>query len=358
MSQHGEPAQEYEVAIVGAGPIGIELAVAFKRAGVSHVHFEAKQVGQTVSWWAPQTRWFSSNDRIAIAGVPLVTPDQNKSTREQYLAYLRQVVTQFDLPLRLYEPVTHIARRSDGRYDITSHPRTGPTHTIVKRIVLCTGGTDRPRKLNIHGEDMPFVSSYFNEPHTYFRQRLLIIGGRNSAVEAALRCHHAGAKVILSYRQPQLPEKSIKYWLMPEIKGLIQSGAIDAHFETVPTKIEPGRVTLQKLRDGQPVRNFDVPCDFVLKQIGYEQDHALLKLAGIELVGPDRAPRFDPATMETNQPGIYVAGTAVGGTQTSYKLFLENCHEHVAKITQAITGRAIDVGALASETLIAAQPES
>jgi thioredoxin reductase (NADPH) len=357
MSQQVD-SSSYEVAIVGAGPIGIELAVALKRAGVPFVHFESRQIGQTVSWWAPQTRWFSSNERIAIAGVPLVTPDQNKSTREQYLAYLRQVVTQFDLPIRLYEPVTHITRRAEGGFEITSHPRTGATRTLAKQIVLCTGGTDRPRRLGIQGEELPHVSSYFHDPHTYFRQRLLIIGGRNSAVETALRCHHAGAKVILSYRQKSLPEKSIKYWLMPEIAGLIKSGAIDAHFETVPTKIEPGTVTLQKLRDGQPVRNFHVPCDFVLKQIGYEQDHALLKLAGIELGGPDHAPCYDAATMETNQKGVYVAGTAIGGTQTSYKVFVENCHDHVTKIVAAITGRVSADVVFTSEALIEALPES
>ncbi|MFT3784539.1 MAG: NAD(P)-binding domain-containing protein [Tepidisphaeraceae bacterium] len=280
----------HEVAIVGAGPIGLELAVALQQRKVSFAHFEAKQIGHTVTWWAPQTRWFSSNERISIAGVPLITPDQSKATREQYLAYLRAVVTQFDLPVRTFEPVTNIVRRSDGTFDITTLPRKGTTHTRARRIVLCTGGTDRPRKLNIPGEDTAHVSSYFQDPHLYFRQRVMIIGGRNSAVEAALRCHHAGAKVILSYRQGGLPEKSIKYWLMPEITGLMQTGKIEAHFNTQPVEIGPDFVTLEKLRDGQPVRRFDVPCDFVLKLIGYEQDHALLKLAGIELSGPDRAP--------------------------------------------------------------------
>ena len=340
--------EETDIAIIGGGPIGLELAVAFKKAGFDYLHFEAKQIGQTISWFAPQTRFFSSNERIALAGVPLQTGDQSKATREEYLAYLRSIAMQFDLAVKCYEPIVGIDRGRDG-FLLTSRRgaagSAGITSTYrARRVVLATGGTDRPRKLGIPGEDLPHVSHYFQDPHTYFRQNLLIVGGKNSAVEAALRCYQAGANVAISYRRPELPAKSIKYWLMPEIGGLLHAGKIAGHFTTVPTRITPTAVTLQATDEqffpvGKP---FDVPADFVLLMTGYEQDHALLKLAGIELNGPQACPVFDERTMETNIPGIYVAGTATGGTQERYTVFLENCHVHVERIVAAIRGEVTD----------------
>lgn len=335
-----------DVAIIGAGPIGLELAVALKRAGIDYLHFDAKQIGQTVSWFAPGTRFFSSNERIAIAGVPLGTADQSKASREEYLNYLRGVVTQFDLKVKTYEPIVGIKRAGEG-FVLTSRPAGGEKQYRARRIVLCTGGTDRPRRLNIPGEDLPHVSHYFQDPHAYFRQNLMIVGGKNSAVEAALRCHNAGARVAISYRRPALPAKSIKYWLMPEISGLLEAKRIAGYFSTVPTRITPTHVTLQQTdEDGRPCGDtLETPADFVLLLTGYEQDHALLKLAGVELRGEEHAPAFDPRTMETNVPGIYVAGTATGGTQQRYTVFIENCHVHVERIVAAIEGHARDVAA-------------
>src|SRR5947209_1729052 len=194
-----------DVAIVGAGPIGLELAVALKRAGVDYLHFDAKQIGYTISWFAPQTRFFSSNDRIAIAGVPLNTTDGSKSTREEYLNYLRTVVELYDLKVRTYEPVKNIEQQG-GRFVLT----TSRAQIRCNKLILATGGTDRPRRMNIPGEDLPHVSHYFQDPHVYFRRRLMIVGGRNSAIEAALRCHVAGAHVLLSYRRQALDAQRIK----------------------------------------------------------------------------------------------------------------------------------------------------
>ena len=329
-----------EVGIVGAGPIGLELAVALKKRGIDYLHFDAKQVGYTISWFAPQTKFFSSNERIAIAGVPLETPDQAKATREQYLAYLRGIVRQFDLQVRTYEPIVGIDRPA-GEFVLTTNPRGGKRSYRVNKLVLATGGTDHPRKLNVPGEDLPHVSAYFRDPHEYFDRTLLIIGGKNSAVEAALRSHYAGARVAMSYRREKLPEKSIKYWLLPEINNLIDTGRIAGHFTTQPVAITPTHVTLRRLGasagDGS---TFDVPADFVLKLIGYEQDTTLFKLAGVKILGDCGAPAYDDRTMETNIENLYVAGTAVGGTQDKYTVFIENCHVHVERIVAALTGAA------------------
>jgi thioredoxin reductase (NADPH) len=346
--------QSTDVAIVGAGPIGLEIAVAFKRAGVDYLQFDAKQIGYTVSWFAPQTRFFSSNERIAIAGVPLVTADQSKATREEYLAYLRAIVQQFDLRINTYEPVIEIDAKEDGFLLRTSCAGGNRTYRC-KRLILATGGTDRPRRLNVPGEVLPHVSHYFQDPHTYFGKRLLIVGGKNSAVEAALRSHHAGAHVSISYRREKLPDKHIKYWLIPETNGLIASHRIEAYFQSVPVAISPTHVTLRR-GSSEGGETFDVPADFVLALIGYEQDNTLFKLAGLELNRDCGAPLFDSRTMQTSVPGIYVAGTAVGGTQDKYSVFIENCHVHVDRILAAITGTPVPQHAVPIEHL--EMPES
>ena len=338
-----EQQTETDVAVIGAGPIGLELAVALKRAGVDYVQFDAKQVGYTMSWWAPQTKWFSSNDRIAIAGVPLQTWDQGKSTREEYLAYLRRIVLEFDLPVRTYEPVVAVDKQPDGRFCVTTRPggvESGRSAvTFAKHVVFATGGTDFPRKLNIPGEELPHVSHYFRDPHTYFRKRLLVVGGRNSAVEAALRCQAAGAHVSVSYRGHSVDANGIKYWLLPEFNGLVKSGAITGYYDTMPTRITPTHVTLASTVGGA---TRDEPFDFVLALIGYHADAALLRQAGVMLDGESNLPKYDPATMQTNVPGLYVAGCAVGGTQEKYQIFLENCHVHVPRIVAAVQGRTSD----------------
>jgi len=327
----------YDIALIGAGPIGIEIAVALKRHGIDYVHFDAKQIGYTVSWYAPQTRFFSSNERISIAGVPLHTPEQAKATREQYLMYLRSVVEQFDLQIRTYEPVTDVLRH-DGHFILSTHTSTGELQYNARRIVLATGGTDRPRLLGIPGESLPHVSHYFDDPHKYFRKKVLVVGGKNSAIEAALRCHHAGAKVTLSYRGAVLPEASIKYWLWPEVRSLMNSGRMRAYFNSSPVSITPDHVTLRLGADS----TFDIASDFVLLMTGYEQDTTLLRRAGVELVGSAHAPKFDPDTLQTNVPGIYVAGTCVGGTQEKFSVYIENCHDHAAKIIRHAFGISVD----------------
>ena len=339
-----------DVAIIGAGPIGLELAIALKREGFDYLHFDARQIGYTVSWFAPQTRFFSSNERIAIAGVPLQTDDGGKCTREQYLSYLRSVVQQFDLRVRTYEPVVGIDRLPGGGFTLATNPPVGAKHYRANRVVLATGGTDRPRRLNVPGEDLPHVSHYFDDPHKYFRKRVLVVGGKNSAVEAALRCHNAGAYVSLSYRRTKLPAKSIKYWLLPEINGLMESGRITSYFGTVPTEITPTRVRLERWTDPNATpdpafaflnpepRTLQPPTDFVLLLVGYEADMTLAQSAGVELTGPCQVPTFDQRTMETNVPGLFVAGTAVAGTQDRYRVFIENCHVHVDRILAALTG--------------------
>ena len=176
-----------------------------------------------------------------------------------------------------------------------------------------------------------------DDPHKYFRRRVLIVGGRNSAVEAALRLHHASTAVTLSYRGKAFP-RGVKYWLRPEIDYLVEKSRITAHFETVPVAIHPTYTELAPV-DGD--ESFEVPADFVLLMTGYVADMSLFRRAGVELSGDREVPRYDEQTMQTNVPGLFVAGTATAGTQRSgVRVFLENCHVHVDRILAAITGAA------------------
>lgn len=316
-----------DVLLVGAGPIGIELAVALQRAGIDYAHVDAGQIGSTIGWYAPQTHFFSSPERIAIAGVPLQTLDQTKATREEYLAYLRAVVLQFGLQIATFERVTSIARREDGAFRVTTSKRT----RVARRLILAIGDMHHPRLLDVPGEELPHVSHYFADPHTYFRRRVLIVGGRNSAVEAAIRCVRVGAEVTLVYRGAELDAEHIKFWLYPEIRGMIRDGRMTFLPGTTVREIASETVTLD---DGRRVE-----ADAVLLLTGYAQDPALFEQAGVALEGPNRRPRLDPRTMETNVPNLYIAGTAIAGTQSSgVKEFIETSHVHVERIVAALTG--------------------
>lgn len=322
--------------IVGAGPIGIELAVRLKREGIPYEQVDAGQIGSTISWYAPQTQFFSSPERIAIAGVPLQTLDQSKATREEYLTYLRSVVLQFDLKIETGVRVNAITRTSDG-FVVTTFGRDGERRRQAGKVVLAIGDMHRPHLLGVPGEDLPHVSHFFDDPHTYFRRQVLVVGGRNSAVEAAIRCVRVAAIVTLSYRAAELDPKHVKPWLLPEINAMIRDRRMTFLPGTTVREITPAYVVLDP-----GGRRID--ADSVLLLTGYEQDSSLFESAGVTLVGPQLRPRFNEATMETDVPGLYVAGTAAAGTQVSgTTAFIETSHVHVDRIVAALKGEPAPV---------------
>lgn len=336
--------------IVGAGPIGLETAVALRAAGVSSVVVEAGEVGATFGWWAPGTRFFSSPERIAIAGAPLVVAGEEKATREDYLRYLRGVAQQFAVDVRTFERVVGI-ERSGGEFTLrtvrSGHGVGGPAELVdgasgaaageyrAARVVLAIGDMHRPRMVGVPGEDQPHVSHYLQDPHVYYGRRVVIVGGRNSAVEAAIRLYRVGAQVTLCQRRAELERDRIKYWLLPELEWLIGKGKIGFHAGASVCEIGPTSVVLEQSGAGR----IEVAADAVLLLTGYMQDTRLFEMLGVQLIGSERRPRFDHDTMETNVPGIYVAGTAVGGSQARARVFIENSHEHVERIVAAIAGR-------------------
>ncbi|MDX1583423.1 MAG: NAD(P)-binding domain-containing protein [Thermoanaerobaculia bacterium] len=330
--------KETEVLIVGAGPIGIELAVALKRRGIPFIHLDAGQIGATITWYAPNTHFFSSPERIEIAGVPLQTLDQTKATKEEYLKYLRSVVLQFDLEVVTFERVRSI-RKIDGHFEVTSHGMKGDRRWRASKIVLAIGDMHRPRMLGVAGENLPHVSHYFGDPHEYFRRRVLIVGGKNSAVEAAIRCVRIGANVTLSYRGSEFDPERVKFWLLPEIEAMIRDERMTFIPRSNVLQIKRDVVLLARTTEDGDNEELRVPADVVLLLTGYEQDSTLFEQAGVELEGPGRKPVFDEKTMETNVPGLYVAGTASAGTQLEgVKEFIETSHVHVDRIVASITG--------------------
>jgi thioredoxin reductase (NADPH) len=315
------------VAVIGAGPIGLELAVALKQAGIEYLQFDAAQIGATMQWYPPEMIFHSSAERLAIAGVPIQVPDQQKPKREEYLAYLRAVVQQFDLKINTYERVQS-AKQLDRGFELITNNAT----YRVDAVVIAIGAMHAPKLLNVPGEDLPHVTHYFGDPHTYFGQKLLIVGGRNSAIEAAVRCQRAGAHVTLSYRRADFEPESVKFWLLPEIRSMIRDQRVRFLPNTFVREIHPGRVVL----DGHG----DVEADFVLALTGYKQDPALFEMLGVDMQGPDRKPKYDEATMETNVPGVFVAGTAISGSPVErVRVIVEDCHVHVPRIVSALHRR-------------------
>ena len=329
-----------EVAIVGGGPIGLELAAALAQVGMDYQLLEAHQIGHTISTWPRHTHFYSTAERIAIAGVPIPIVDHEHITGEQYLAYLRAVAQQFNLRINAYERVTAV-EPIDDTFKLRTETRIGKGEYESQHVVLATGDMSSVNRLGIPGEELSHVSHRLDDPHRYFGQRLLVVGGGNSALEFAARCWRAGAEVTLCYRRAKFNPLFVKSRLMQDFRTLTREDKITFLPRTTPVEIGPSSVTLAPTRGGEPVdgERIEHPTDLVLLCTGYIADLSLFKQAGVTIKGPPgRIPRFDPDTMVTNVPGLYVAGTAASGQQARHKLFIETSHHHVTRIVEDISG--------------------
>lgn len=328
-----------EVAIIGAGPVGLELAAALRRAGKNVVQIDRGPIGASITRWPRNTRFFSAPERVAIAGYPLHSPDQQPVTGEMYLAYLRGLVEALGLEVKTYEEVERIRKCTDG-FRIHTRSLTGAAEYAADRVVLATGDMADHERLNIPGEDLPHVKAQLDLPHLYFQQRLLIVGGKNSALESALRCFRAGARVSISYRGKEFDSSTVRPGLLPEVEMLIEKGMIEYFPQTAPTSIAPGSVELARVCNGVPsaTERRTVPADFVMPCIGYRADRRLFEQLGVALAGRERRPVYCEETMETEVEGVYVAGTAANGDGGRFELFIETSHVHVERIVRALGG--------------------
>lgn len=340
MNQH--QTETTNIVIIGGGPIGIECAIAFEQLGVSYVLLEANQIGDAFMRWPAHTHFFSTPEHVALGGLPVQNVDQRPITGDQYLAYLRMVVEYFDLNLNVYEPVLSIAKRENGRFYVTTQRRTAQHVYDARHVIVATGGMAGPRKLDIPGEALPHVTHYFPGPHPYFRTKVLVVGGRNSAAEAALRCWRAGAKeVALSYRRDGFEFERMKPHLSMDLLDRIEKDEIVFYPGTIPVEITPTHVRLASTQDGISAngRLIEHEADYVILATGFQADLSLVENAGVILEGDAQAPHLDLDTMESNVESLYVVGTAAGGTQGRFKLFISTTHHHVGKVVKAITGQ-------------------
>jgi thioredoxin reductase (NADPH) len=324
-----------EIAIIGAGPVGIELAIALKKSGISFLQFDRGQIAQTIFEFPVQTHFFSSPERIAIAGTPIQTLDQQKCTREEYLAYLRTCVMTHGLHVHSFEEVVAVHKKDTKEtFEIETLSSSGKHLYEVNYIVFSTGGTAYSRVMGIPGEDLHHVSTKMNDPHLYFQKDVVIVGSRNSAIEWSLRCYHAGARVTLVCRREAFDTDHVKYWLLPEFTGLVKAGYIDCLFSSEVVEITPDKVIIRAV-DGTLTEK---KADFVIKAIGFSCDSSLMQRSGV-IIKENDIPLFDNQTMETSIANMFVMGTATGGTQMNYKVFIENCHEHINRIIETISAR-------------------
>ncbi|HET9133536.1 MAG TPA: YpdA family putative bacillithiol disulfide reductase [Gemmatimonadales bacterium] len=305
-----------DVLVVGAGPIGLAVAISATRRGHVVQVIDAGPICASIVRYPVGMTFFTTPERLEIGGHPLACSGP-KATREEALMYYRGVVRAERLAVRTYARLTDAERTAEGLRCAIATPR-GTETLLARRLILATGYFEHANQLGIDGEDLPHVSHWFAEPHTVAGQDVVVVGGKNSAIEAALAAWRVGARVTLVHRRPELAP-GVKYWLRPDFDNRVAAGEITAHFASVVTAITPSDVAVQHA-DGT---TRTVPADRVFLLTGYHPDFALLRRLGIALDPETDRPQVDPATLETNVPGLYLAGSVAAGRRIS-EVFIEN----------------------------------
>ena len=320
-----------DLLIVGAGPAGLAAAIAASRRGLSYVVLEKGALVNSLLHYPTDMVFFTTPELLEIGGFPFVSPYE-KPTRQEALRYYRRVTDSARIDVRFDEPVTTITRRPDG-FVVTSHPVHGaPVTRTARAVVIATGAYDLPNRLGVPGEDLPNVSHYYREPHAFYRRRVVIVGGKNSAAEAALDIFRNGGQVLMVHRREALGE-SIKYWVKPDIENRIKEGSIRALFSTHVVEITPEHVFV----DG-PGGRLREPADAVLLLTGYRSDTTLLRQAGAAIDESIGAPVHHPDTYETTVPGLFVIGACIAGQQSG-RIFIENGRFHGEVVVREIASR-------------------
>ncbi|MBB4078369.1 thioredoxin reductase (NADPH) [Lewinella aquimaris] len=318
----------YDLIIIGGGPSGINAAISAKRAGLEYLIIEKGVIANSLFHFPINMTFFSTSLKLEIQNTPFIS-HLDKPTRTEALEYYRRLIQHFDLQIKLYETVESMDQLVDGGYRV--HTDKGDYAT--RNVVVATGFYDTPRSMEVPGEDLPKVLHYYNDPHAYIGQRVLVVGAANSACDAALECYRKGAKVTMAVRGNEINDR-VKYWIKPDIENRIKEGSITAYFNTTVREIRATEVVLDT-----PDGPITLPNDFMLAMTGYEPNYALFERLGLPVEPTDACkPVFDPDTLETILPGVYMAGVACAGKQTS-KLFIENTRDHGDIIVEGITKR-------------------
>jgi thioredoxin reductase (NADPH) len=317
-----------DLLIIGGGPIGIACGLKAQKTGLTFLIIEKGCLVNSLFNYPATMTFFSTSEKLEIGGIPFVTIN-NKPNRAEALEYYRRVATSNHLPINLFEEVTNIQHNSDS-YTVTSDKGTYQ----AKHIVISTGFYDVSVNLDIPGEDLPKVKHYYKDPHYFAMQKVVVVGSSNSAIDVALETYRKGAHVTLVIRGSEISQR-VKYWVRPDIINRIKEGSIKAYFNSNLKAIRETEVDIET-----PEGTVTIPNDFVMAMTGYKPNFDQLKKWGINLSNDKFIPKYNPETMETNLPGLYLAGVVCGGLDT-HLWFIENSRIHADMIIDNIVAKQL-----------------
>lgn len=310
----------YDVIIIGAGPIGLACGIEAKNAGLNYLIIEKGCLVNSLYNYPLNMMFFSTSERLEIGQVPFIS-HQPKPNRFEALEYYRRVCTTWDLNVHLYEKVNAVEKQADF-FDIS----TEKAKYRARAVILALGFYDLPFLLNVPGEDLPKVRHYYDEPHPYFMQRIVVVGAANSAVDVALETYRKGADVTMVIRESVIRD-TVKYWVKPDIENRIKEGSIRAYFNSEVLRIRADSVDIRTPEGEKSLEN-----DFVLAMTGYKPPFDFMSSCGVRFHDDEfHTPEYNEETMETNVPGLYLAGVVCGGLKTN-KWFIENSRVHAELI--------------------------
>lgn len=317
----------YDLVIIGGGPIGIACGLKAKKSGLSYLILEKGCLTNSLFNYPLNMTFFSTSEKLEIDGIPFVS-NNIKPTRPEALEYYRRVATSNELNIHLQEEVTALRKTGNG-FDIGTVKET--YHS--KNVVIATGFFDIPVLMNVPGETLPKVSHYYKEAHFYSMQHVLVVGASNSGVDAALETYRKGAHVSIVVRGTEISER-VKYWVRPDMINRIKEGSIKAYYNSTVKEIREREVDLLT-----PQGLVTIPNDYVIAMTGYKPNLDFLRMAGISLTDDQVfCPYYSKDTMETNIPGLFLAGVVCGGMNT-HEWFIENSREHADKIIATLANR-------------------
>jgi thioredoxin reductase (NADPH) len=321
----------FDVLVVGAGPTGLACAIEAQKAGCRVVLVDKGCICNSLFHYPSHMTFFTTPELLEIGGIPFPSPNP-KPSRNEALQYYRLVAAYYKLDVRQYLRVDRVTG-SEGAFTVHTEDRFGrPGALQARKLIISTGYYDLPNFMRIPGEDLSKVHHYYDDPHPYFNTDVVVIGGKNSAAIAALELWRSGARVTLVHRDGEM-HRHVKYWIKPDIENRIKNGEIKAYFRTNVVEITPDSVVIETPEGCETLKN-----DFVFAMTGYHPDFEFLESIGVQFAGPDKRPVCDPETLESNVPGVFLAGVIVAGSRTN-EIFIENGRFHGAQIARALSSK-------------------
>ncbi|AJD91326.1 hypothetical protein JMA_20090 [Jeotgalibacillus malaysiensis] len=312
-----------QVIVIGGGPCGLSAAIELKNKGINPLIIEKGNIVNAIYHYPTHQTFFSSSEKLEIGNVPFII-EQHKPKRNQALVYYREVASRHDLRINRFEKVKNVSKHNNSFI-----VETDKDEYTAEKVVVATGYYDHPNRLTCNGADLEKVHHYFKEAHPYFDLDVAVIGGKNSAVDAAIELQKAGARVTVLYRGSDYSQ-SIKPWILPEFEALVKNGTVNMIFNADIKGISEDELTYT---DG--FQDVTIKNDIVFAMIGYHPDHSFIEAMGVEIDYDTGRPLFNPETMETNVEEIYIAGVIAAGNNAN-EIFIENGRFHGNQIAEAI----------------------